>query len=88
MKTILAVGSIAIDTVQTQNDHRDNLLGGSAVFFSLAASLFAPVIMVGVVGNDYPKKGWRLFKSRNINMDNVQILSGKTFEHLRGIQNG
>ena len=79
MKTILAVGSIAIDTLQTPNGNRDNVLGGSATYFSLAAGMFAPVKLVGVVGNDYPKAGWQLFKSHNINIDNVQVLDGKTF---------
>ena len=79
MKTILAVGSIAIDTVQTPNGSRDNILGGSATYFSLAASLFSPVKVVGVVGNDYPEAGWNLFKSHNINTDNVQVINGKTF---------
>ena len=79
MKTILAVGSIAIDTLQTPNGDRDNVLGGSATYFSLAAGMYAPVKLVGVVGNDYPKAGWQLFKSHNINIDNVQVLDGKTF---------
>jgi len=79
MKTILAVGSIAIDTVQTPNGDRDNILGGSATYFSLAAGMFAPTKLVGVVGNDYPKAGWKLFKSHNINIDNVQVVDGKTF---------
>ena len=79
MKTILAVGSIAIDTLQTPNGNRENILGGSATYFAMAASLFAPVKLVGVVGNDYPETGWQLFKSRNINMDNVQVDNGKTF---------
>ncbi len=79
MKTILAIGSIAIDTLQTPNGNRDNILGGSATYFSLAAGMFAPVKLVGVVGNDYPKAGWRLLKSHNINIDNVQVMDGKTF---------
>ena len=79
MKTILAVGSIAIDTLQTPNGNRDNILGGSATYFSIAAGLFAPVKLVGVVGNDFPDAGWRLFKAQNINTDNVQVLNGKTF---------
>ena len=79
MKTILAVGSIAIDTIQTPNGNRDNILGGSATYFALAAGIFAPVKLVGVVGNDYPKEGWKLFKSHNINIDNVQVVDGKTF---------
>ena len=79
IKTILAVGSIALDTLQTPNGNRENILGGSATYFSLSASLFAPVKLVGVVGNDYPEAGWQLFKSRNINTDNVQVIDGNTF---------
>ena len=79
MKTILAVGSIAIDTLQTPNGNRDNILGGSATYFSLAAGMFAPVKLVGVVGKDYPEAGWRLLKSPNINIENVQVIDGKTF---------
>ncbi len=78
-KTILAVGSIAIDTIQTPNGMRENILGGSATYFSLAAGLFSPVKLVGVVGNDYPNAGWQLFNSRQINTDNVQVVDGKTF---------
>jgi len=79
IQTILAVGSIAIDTLETPSGNKNNILGGSASYFSLAASLLAPVKLVGVVGTDFPDVGWSLFKSHNINIDNVQILKGKTF---------
>jgi sugar/nucleoside kinase (ribokinase family) len=79
MKTILAVGSIAIDTIESPAGNRANILGGSATYFSLAASLFAPVKIVGVVGSDFPEEGWRLFKTRNINTDNIHVVAGKTF---------
>ena len=78
-KTILAVGSIAIDTLETPNGNRKNLLGGSASYFSVAAGLLAPVKLIGVVGDDYPEEGWQMFKSRGINIDNVHVKSGKTF---------
>ena len=78
-KTILAVGSIAIDTLETPNGNRKNILGGSASYFSMAAGLLTPVKLVGVVGDDYPEEGWQMFKSRSINTDNVHIESGKTF---------
>ena len=78
-KTILAVGSIAIDTLETPNGSRKNILGGSASYFSIAAGLLAPVKLVGVVGDDYPDEGWQMFKSRGINTDNVHIERGKTF---------
>ena len=78
-KAILAVGSIAIDTLKTPKGNRDDLLGGSASYFSIAASLFAPVKMVGVVGDDYPEKGREMFLSRGISLENVQVVDGKTF---------
>ena len=78
-KTILAVGSIAIDTLETPNGNRKNILGGSVSYFAIAAGLLAPVKLVGVVGEDYPEEGWQMFKSRSINTDNVHIESGKTF---------
>ena len=78
-KTILAVGSIAIDTLETPNGNRKNILGGSASYFSIAAGMFAPVKLVGVVGDDFPKKGWQLFESRQINVDNVSVEKGTTF---------
>ena len=78
-KTILVVGSIGIDTLETPMGIRNDVLGGSASFFSVAASLFAPIKMVGVVGDDYPEKGRDLFLSRGINLENVQIADGKTF---------
>ena len=78
-KIILAVGSIAIDTLETPNGNRKNLLGGSASYFSVSAGLLAPVKLIGVVGDDYPEEGWKMFKSRGINMDNVHVQSGKTF---------
>ena len=78
-KNILAVGSIAIDTLETPMGSCHDVLGGSASYFSVAASLLAPVKLVGVVGKDFPEKGWEMFKSRSINVDNVQIAQGKTF---------
>ncbi|PCH59051.1 MAG: hypothetical protein COC11_02805, partial [Candidatus Neomarinimicrobiota bacterium] len=72
-KTILAIGSIAIDTLETPHGNRKDLLGGSATYFSISAGLMAPVKLVGVVGNDFPEEGWKLFHSRNINTDNMRI---------------
>ena len=66
--SILAVGSIALDSLETCNGSRDDLLGGSATYFSIAASRFAPVNVVGVVGNDFPQSGWDLFAKHNIDM--------------------
>lgn len=78
-KPILAVGSIALDTIETPAGRRENLLGGSATFFAVATSLFAPVRLVGVVGDDFPQAGWDLFRERSIDTSDVQTLKGRTF---------
>ena len=77
--TILAVGSIAIDTLETPNGSRENVLGGSATYFSIAASYFGDVAIIGVVGEDFPSKYWNLYKKFNINIDNVERKEGETF---------
>ncbi len=78
-KPILAVGSIALDTIETPQGRREEILGGSATFFAVAASLFAPVRLVGVVGSDYPEEGWQLFLERDVDVGDVQRLEGSTF---------
>ena len=78
-KTILVVGSIAIDTLETPMGIRRNMVGGSASFFSIAASMLAPIKTVGIIGDDFPEKGHDMFLSHGINMDNVQTANGKTF---------
>ena len=70
-KDIIAVGSIAIDNLETPKGNQNDVLGGSAMYFSLSASLFTSIKLVGIVGNDYPQKGWDVFKSRNINIENT-----------------
>ena len=78
-KNILAVGSIALDTLMTPRGNRQNILGGSATYFSISAGLLAPVKLVGVVGSDFPEDGWQLFRSRKINTDNILVENGPTF---------
>lgn len=78
-KSTLAVGSIALDTLETVARRETDVLGGSATFFAVAASLFAPVRLVGVVGSDYPEAGWRLFRERNVDVSDVQQVEGRTF---------
>ncbi|NQU68230.1 MAG: bifunctional hydroxymethylpyrimidine kinase/phosphomethylpyrimidine kinase [Candidatus Marinimicrobia bacterium] len=78
-KPILAVGSIALDSLETHRGRRDEILGGSATYFSIAASLFAPVRLVGVVGDDFPSEGWEMLQSRNIDLSSVQVAVGQTF---------
>jgi sugar/nucleoside kinase (ribokinase family) len=75
----LVVGSIALDTVETPFGRAEEALGGTAVYFSLAASLFTPVQMVGVVGEDFPDEGIQLLKRRTIDLSGLQTQTGKTF---------
>lgn len=78
---LLVVGSLGLDTVATPFDKVENALGGSAVYISLASSYFSgPIYMVGVVGEDFPKKYIKLLEDHNIDLEGLQIVpGGKTF---------
>ncbi|MBN1294409.1 MAG: sugar kinase [Candidatus Latescibacteria bacterium] len=78
--SIVVVGSIALDDVVTQNGSIKNAPGGSSLFFSAAASLFAPVYLVGVVGDDFPREEIEFLERRQVNLDGLSIIrGGKTF---------
>lgn len=78
--SLLVVGSVAIDSVETPTEKRDNVLGGSAVYFSYAASYFTRVRLVGVVGEDWPAEHTELLKQRNIDVAGLEVVKGaKTF---------
>jgi sugar/nucleoside kinase (ribokinase family) len=77
--TSLVVGSIALDTVDTPFGRAENALGGTAVFFSLAAGLFTDVQLVGVVGDDFPESGIRLLRERGVDLGGLQTRPGETF---------
>ncbi|MBX3022836.1 MAG: sugar kinase [Bdellovibrionales bacterium] len=79
MNAILVVGSVGYDSISTPKGHREHILGGSANYFSLAASLYAPVRVVGVVGEDYQAQHKQLLESRNVDLAGLQQVSGKTF---------
>ena len=77
---LLVVGSVALDSVHTPRDVRENVLGGSAVYFSYAASFFTSVRLVGVVGEDWPAEHTRFLQSRRIDTSGLQVVAGgKTF---------
>jgi len=77
---LLVVGSVALDSVHTPREVRENVLGGSAVYFSYAASFFTPVRLVGVVGEDWPEEHTQFLKSRRIDTSGLQVVpGGKTF---------
>jgi sugar/nucleoside kinase (ribokinase family) len=78
--SLLVVGSIALDCVETPTARRDDVLGGSAVYFSYAASYFTPVKLVGVVGEDWPAEHTSLLEGRKIDTTGLQIVpDAKTF---------
>jgi sugar/nucleoside kinase (ribokinase family) len=79
--SLLIVGSVALDSVETPFGKATEALGGSAVYISVAASYFTvPIRLVGVVGGDFPKEHIRFLESRQIDLDGLQIIEdGKTF---------
>lgn len=77
---LLVVGSVALDSVETPTAKQNDILGGSAVFFSYAASYFTPVKLVSVVGEDWPAEHTRLLQARNIDTSGLEVRAGaKTF---------
>jgi len=79
MSSIVAVGSLAFDSIETPFGKTDKILGGSANYFSLAASYFAPVRCISVVGEDFPKEHLALLQSRGIDTKGIRTEKGKTF---------
>jgi len=77
--SVLIVGSTALDSIKTPKAENPRLLGGSASHAAVAASFFAPVKLVGVVGEDFPKKYLQLYRRHEIDLEGLQILPGKTF---------
>ena len=78
-KRILAVGSVALDTVETPFGKVQDALGGSATFFSASARFFSPVSIVAVIGDDFPAKYLRLIRRLGVNASGLEIQRGKTF---------
>ncbi len=77
--SLLVVGSVAYDSVRTPHGSREGVLGGSATYFSLAASLFAPVGIVAVVGDDFADEDLALLKAHGVAVDGLEQVSGRTF---------
>ncbi len=81
---LLVVGSVALDSVETPQEKRDDVLGGSAVYFSYAASYFSTVRLVGVVGEDWPGEHTELLQGRGIDTDGLEIIEGAETFRWRG----
>ncbi len=79
--SILVVGSVAIDDIETPFGKADDVLGGSAVYIAVAASYFTtPVRLVGVVGGDYPRHAIDFMNERGIDLEGLEVVTdGKTF---------
>src|SRR5215468_8272071 len=77
--SVLIVGSTALDSIKTPKANNPRLLGGSASHAAVAASFFSPVRLVGVVGDDFPKKYIQLYRRHRIDLEGLQMLPGKTF---------
>jgi sugar/nucleoside kinase (ribokinase family) len=76
---ILVVGSVALDSVATPFGAREEILGGSATYFSVAASYFTKVSLVAVVGEDFPESHISLFREKDIDTSGLQRQKGRTF---------
>ncbi|HEX9972477.1 MAG TPA: sugar kinase, partial [bacterium] len=77
--SVLVVGSVALDTVETPYGKVEDAIGGSATFFSAAASYFTDVNVVAVVGEDFPRDQIEFLKQRKVNFDGLVTKPGKTF---------
>ncbi|HEY8965149.1 MAG TPA: PfkB family carbohydrate kinase [Candidatus Methylacidiphilales bacterium] len=76
---VLVVGSVGIDHIKTQTEDQPELLGGSASYAAVAASFYAPVRLVGVVGNDFPAQHRALYEAKSIDLEGLEIADGLTF---------
>src|SRR6266851_4197876 len=76
---LLVVGSVALDSVETPFGAREDALGGSATYFAAAASLLAPVHVVGVVGDDFPLAQLDFLRARGVHLDALERVPGRTF---------
>ena len=77
--SLLVVGSVAFDAIETPHGKVERTLGGAASYFSLAASHFTPVRLVGIVGEDFLKKDEAVFRGRRIDLAGLERVPGKSF---------
>jgi len=80
MAEVLIVGSMALDTIETPFGRGEDIVGGAGVYSAIAASFFAPVNLIGVVGDDYPQESLDFLADRGISLDGVVVVpGGRTF---------
>ena len=78
MNSILVIGTVAFDSIKTRIAEVDEVLGGSATFFSMAARLFAPVRLVAIVGTDFPQRYLNLFQDNGVDLKGLVRADGAT----------
>jgi len=77
--SLVIVGSVAFDTIETPFDRRERIVGGSGTYCSLAASFFTQPKLVAAVGEDFPEEMMEFFKQRKIDTRGVEVKQGKSF---------
>jgi sugar/nucleoside kinase (ribokinase family) len=78
--SLLVVGTVALDTVETPYGKAEDVLGGSATYFAAGASFFGPVRVVGVVGDDFPMERLAFLQKRGVDLSGIEVVpGGKTF---------
>jgi sugar/nucleoside kinase (ribokinase family) len=83
--SITVVGTVAFDSIETPFGKVDRCIGGSATYFSVAASFFSPVDLVAVVGDDFGEEQISVFNGRNINLDGLQRIAGARTFYWSGV---
>src|SRR5439155_204709 len=76
---IAVVGSLGLDTIETPAGRVEDVLGGSAAYFSLAARRFVPVSLVAVVGTDFPEEARRALEQPDLDLSGLEVQEGRTF---------
>lgn len=79
MEQILVIGSVALDTIASPSGYSKEILGGSATYFSISASFFAPVNLVATVGADFPERHSKTIKAFGVDLAGLEVKEGKTF---------
>jgi sugar/nucleoside kinase (ribokinase family) len=79
MEQILVIGSVALDTIESPSGYSKEILGGSATYFSISASFFAPVNLIATVGVDFPEGCKNTIESFGVDMEGLEVKEGKTF---------
>ncbi|MBI3268690.1 MAG: sugar kinase [Planctomycetes bacterium] len=77
--SLLVVGSIAYDTIETQHRRVESVLGGSASYFSACASFFTPPRLVGIVGSDFRQEHIEFYRSLGVDTAGLEVAAGRTF---------